>query len=99
MTRLIAIISCIIVGVAFWRMTEHLSPDAISMALGVLFGTLAGIPMSLLVLAGSRRPSIDESRIRAEIRREVEREFMARLEQRRTQVVPARMVWKVVEND
>ena len=38
-----------------WRITEQVHSDAIAMAVGVLFGMLAGIPVSLLVLASQRR--------------------------------------------
>lgn len=45
----------VFVGTAGWRVGDILSPDALSMAIGVLFGVLAGIPAALLVMAGSRR--------------------------------------------
>lgn len=45
------------VGAAGWRIGEALSPDALSMAVGVLFGVMAGVPTALLVMAGSRRRS------------------------------------------
>lgn len=37
-----------------WRIGSLISADALAMAIGVLFGILAGIPVSLLVLAGQR---------------------------------------------
>jgi hypothetical protein len=44
----------VFVGVAGWRVGGSLSPDALSMAVGVLFGVLAGVPTALLVMAGGR---------------------------------------------
>lgn len=48
---------------AAWRISELLSPDAIGMALGMLFGVLAGVPTAALVLVASRsaadRPAPD----------------------------------------
>ncbi len=38
-----------------WILTAALSPGAIEMALGLLFGILAGLPVVLLVLASDRR--------------------------------------------
>lgn len=40
-----------------WQITSRVHSDAIAMAVGVLFGMLAGIPVSLLVLASQRRPA------------------------------------------
>ncbi|MCC9077360.1 hypothetical protein FKZ61_014735 [Litorilinea aerophila] len=45
----------LLVAVAGWRIGGTLNSDAISMAIGVIFGVLAGIPTALLVLAGERR--------------------------------------------
>lgn len=53
--RIFTFISVFIIGVALWRATDKVSPDAIGMALGVLFGILAGVPVALLVIAGTRR--------------------------------------------
>lgn len=47
----------VFVGTAGWRIGDSLSADALSMAVGVLFGVLAGIPAALLVMAGGRRAS------------------------------------------
>lgn len=44
-----------IVGSCSWRLGENLSSDAIGMALGIMFGVLAGLPVALLVLASDRR--------------------------------------------
>lgn len=45
----------VFVGVAGWRIGSTLSPDALSMAVGVLFGVLAGVPTALLIMASGRR--------------------------------------------
>ena len=55
MKRMILFGGVLFVGVAAWRIGDRLSADAIGMALGVLFGVLAGLPVALLVLASSRR--------------------------------------------
>ena len=55
MKRLIVLGTLLFVGVAAWRIGERLSADAIGMALGVLFGIVAGLPVALLVLASNRR--------------------------------------------
>lgn len=38
-----------------WGVGQRLSSDALSMAIGVIFGILAGIPAALLVMAATRR--------------------------------------------
>ena len=55
MKRTFVCMLMIFVGIAAWRIGSALSSDAISMAVGVLFGVLAGIPTALLVLASDRR--------------------------------------------
>ena len=50
----------VFVATAGWRIGEALSPDALSMAVGILFGVLAGVPTALLVIAGSRRREAEE---------------------------------------
>jgi len=55
MKKFIVLSGFVFVGVAGWRITEQLSADAIGMALGVLFGVLAGLPVALLVSASNRR--------------------------------------------
>jgi hypothetical protein len=53
-----ALVIAVPLGVFFtaaaWRISELLSPDAIGMALGMLFGVLAGVPTAALVLVASR---------------------------------------------
>ena len=55
MKRVVLIALLVFVAVAGWRVGGGLSSDAVSMAVGVFFGVLAGIPTALLVMAGSRR--------------------------------------------
>ncbi len=43
-----------------WYVASRISPDAISMAVGMLFGVLAGVPTTMLAMAGSRRRDYDE---------------------------------------
>ncbi len=50
----------VFIGTAGWRIGDALSPDALSMAVGVLFGVMAGVPAALLVMAGSRRAVREE---------------------------------------
>ena len=38
-----------------WQLLVQLSPDAIGMVVGLLFGTLAGVPVTLLLLYGRRQ--------------------------------------------
>lgn len=55
MKKVIILTALIFVGVAGWRIGNRLSPDALGMAIGVLFGVLAGVPMALLAMAAGRR--------------------------------------------
>lgn len=55
MKRILILIILVFVGSAGWRIGNTLSSDAISMAVGIFFGVLAGIPAALLVLASERR--------------------------------------------
>ena len=55
MKRMMVSAALIFSGVALWRLGSLLSADAIGLAVGVLLGMLAGIPVSLLVLVSSRR--------------------------------------------
>ena len=43
------------VGVLAWQIGSRLSTDAVGMAVGLIFGVLAGIPAALLVAASGRR--------------------------------------------
>lgn len=60
----LAVVTVLIVGgILAWLLGSRLSADALGMAVGLLFGVLAGIPTALLVLASNRRrrtPDDDE---------------------------------------
>jgi hypothetical protein len=45
----------ILVGIVGWRIDGTLSTDSIAMAVGMLFGIMAGIPTALILLASERR--------------------------------------------
>ncbi len=58
--RTIAIVIVFVIAcAASWRVASVISADAISMAVGMLFGVLAGIPTALLVMASNRQRSDD----------------------------------------
>ena len=65
MKRWLGVAGLVFVGVAGWRIGGSLSSDALSMAVGILFGVLAGVPTALLVMAGDRRHSSMESASRS----------------------------------
>ena len=62
MKRWIGMAVLVFVATAGWRIGEALSPAALSMAVGILFGVLAGVPTALLVMAGSRREAEERPR-------------------------------------
>ncbi len=49
----------IFVAVSAWRIGGSLSADALGMAVGVLFGVVAGLPAALLVMAAGRRRELE----------------------------------------
>lgn len=53
--RFWGLVGILLVGVFAFLVGQRLSADAVGMAMGVLFGVLAGIPAALLVLASGRR--------------------------------------------
>ena len=55
MKQLIALIVLGFVGFMGFRIGGELSPDAFGMAVGLLFGVMAGIPTALILLASQRR--------------------------------------------
>lgn len=59
MKRLLLMIIFVFVGIAAWRIGDSLSSDAVGLAVGVVFGVMAGLPTALLVLAGNRRRGED----------------------------------------
>jgi len=54
MSRLIGLAVAIFVGAVGWRLGDGLSADALGMAVGVLFGALTMIPITLVALSGRR---------------------------------------------
>ena len=55
MKQLAMLVGLCLFGWMTWRVGTSLSSDALGLAVGVVFGVLAGIPSALLVLAGQRR--------------------------------------------
>jgi len=54
MKKIIMLFGLLFVGVVGWRIGDGLSADALGMAVGVLLGVLAMIPVTLVALAGRR---------------------------------------------
>jgi hypothetical protein len=50
----------IIFAVGAWKLAMRISPDAVGMAIGMLFGVLAGLPTAALMLASNRRSQYEE---------------------------------------
>ena len=73
MKQTIMVAGLVIVGMLGVQFGTRLSSDALGMAMGVVFGVLAGVPTALLVLASqrqqSRRPHDDDDDYRAEAQR------------------------------
>lgn len=55
MKKIVLLMALVFIGAVGWRVGENLSSDAVSMAVGLLLGVMAGIPTALLVLASDRR--------------------------------------------
>jgi hypothetical protein len=55
MRSVIGLTLIVMIGFAAWEVGGSMSSDAVAMAVGVLLGVLAGVPMALLLLAGNRR--------------------------------------------
>jgi hypothetical protein len=56
----LALVTVLIVGgIMAWLFASRLSADALGMAVGLLFGVVAGIPTALLVLASNRRRRVE----------------------------------------
>lgn len=53
--KYLSMMALFVVGALAWRIGERLSAEAIAMAVGVLFGVLAGLPIALLIIATQRR--------------------------------------------
>jgi hypothetical protein len=60
MKRLLLLVMVAFVALIGWRISESISSDALGLAIGVVFGVLAGLPTALLVLASNRRRQSDE---------------------------------------
>ena len=60
MRQTIGLAALIFVGIAAWRIAGQLSADALGMAVGVLFGVMAGVPTALMVMASGRRRAEEE---------------------------------------
>lgn len=60
MRQYIGLAALIFVGIAAWRIAGQLSADALGMAVGVLFGVMAGVPTALMVMASGRRRAEEE---------------------------------------
>lgn len=61
--KFIGICSLIFMAWFGWQVGGHLSSDALAMAIGVLFGVLAGIPAMLMILASAQRRQPPPSRM------------------------------------
>ena len=55
MKHLPAAIFLIVVAIVGWKIGSVLSRDALSMALGVIFGMMAGIPAALIAVSLKRQ--------------------------------------------
>lgn len=51
----LALAGIVFVAAAGWHAGAYLSDDAARMAVGVLFGAMAGIPTAIMVIASNRR--------------------------------------------
>src|SRR5215210_2471314 len=60
MKQYVGLAALIFVGIAAWRIAGQLSADALGMAVGVLFGVMAGVPTALMVMASGRRREAEE---------------------------------------
>lgn len=54
MSRFLGFLSLLVVGAAMVRIGQQLSPESVAMAVGVIFGMIAGIPVFLLVMSSYR---------------------------------------------
>jgi len=53
--KLFGLVVILFVGWGSYRLMTVLSADAMAMAVGIMFGILAGVPTTLLALASNRR--------------------------------------------
>ena len=59
MKRFVVLSIAVFGGIMVWSIGNRLSADAVGMAVGVLFGIIAGLPVALLLLAAGRRRDAD----------------------------------------
>ena len=60
MKQLAVLTLLLVAGLLAWLFASRLSADALGMAVGLVFGVLAGVPTALLVLAAGRRRRAEE---------------------------------------
>ena len=60
MRQFVGLAALIFVGIAAWRIAGQLRADALGMAVGVLFGVMAGVPTARMVMESSRRRATEE---------------------------------------
>ncbi len=60
MKRIVLLGVVAFIAMVAWRFSELISSDALGLAIGVVFGVLAGLPTALLVLASNRRRESDK---------------------------------------
>jgi hypothetical protein len=77
MRQYVGLAALIFVGIGAWRIAGQLSPDALGMAVGVLFGVLAGVPMALMVMASGRRRAVEEEEAPSRRRQQPQQQAMA----------------------
>ena len=74
MKQLIGLIVLGFVGFMGFRIGGELSPDAFGMAVGLLFGVMAGIPTALILLASQRREQPHSDRHERQPQRQIEQQ-------------------------
>ena len=65
MKKFLALCVMVAIGVLAWKVGEKLSADSIGMAIGILFGIMAGIPTALMMMASDRRRAEQADAMRA----------------------------------
>lgn len=54
MRALLGLSAAILLSVGAWRIGDHMSSDAIGMAIGIVLGMVAGIPATMMILVAQR---------------------------------------------
>lgn len=57
MRKLLLIGGIILLGIVVWNVGKILSPDAVGMGVGIIFGVLAGVPCTLMIVSTPHRRS------------------------------------------